>query len=88
MTALGYITGKVESRPCQRCGKHVRFAEHGTAPSDEGPFWLVDEEHDGPCGLPCFGGGVSGREGLARLRAGQVHGHPRRPCPKCVAGSM
>lgn len=62
------MTGKTELRRCPRCDSDVEH--HEMVGMYGGPVLWDCDEHDAPCGLPCFGGGVSGRV----YRSRQVHG--------------
>lgn len=71
-------TGRSEQRTCPRCGASVEHRE-SMGIYGSGPAWHC-EPHNAPCGLPCMGGGVSGRA----YRSGQVHGlwgYPERHYP-------
>lgn len=74
---------------CRRCGVEVEaheggaFVEYRDDSAEFGLRGAVEvvvslDRHDAPCGLPCYGGGVSPRV----YRTGQVHGS-RDACPRC-----
>lgn len=76
-------TGRKHVQPCHLCGVDVEHEEvrglYG------GKSWWLGTQHDAPCGIRCFsGGGARGPDGLARYKAGQLHGlGTGRPCPAC-----
>lgn len=59
---------------CKICGKTVTHFELENVVTST-PIW-DPEEHSGPCGRPCLGGGVEFKD-----IAGGVHGWPEHPCP-------
>jgi hypothetical protein len=74
-------TGRQEHRICPRCKQSVLYKESAFF-GGPASVWLA-EPHSAPCGLRCWGAGVKGREGLAAMRAKQLHGHEKYPCPSC-----
>jgi hypothetical protein len=77
-------TGRREVRPCRACAKPLehREGEAHTHPDDGSApeivtIWTCDP-HDAPCGLPCFGAGVSGRV----YKSKQFH-RSGDDCPRC-----
>lgn len=80
-------TGAKRVGTCGTCGAPVEQHEYvGIYGSP--PAWST-EPHDAPCGLPCFGGGARGREGIAAYREGRMHGlagYPAGTHPATEAG--
>jgi hypothetical protein len=73
-------TGKTKEGTCVRCGAEVELCEF--VGLYEGKSSWKTPPHMSPCGLPCFGGGARGSEGLQAYRTGQMHGL-KSPCPAC-----
>ena len=88
-------TGKQVVRPCKTCGRELehREGEAHTHPDDGSePKWVAVwtcDAHDAPCGLPCLGGGVSGKvyrsknfhvDGCAKCNAAQDEDEPCFHC--------
>lgn len=77
-------TGRSESRPCRCCGRILSYREgeaHKHIESEDEPLeWVTlwrTEQHEAPCGLPCYGAGVPVRV----YRTGQYHNAGE--CPRC-----
>ena len=68
-------TGETRTAPCPKCGAMVT-EQHcvGLYGSEQ---WFRPR-HDAPCGLPCFGAGVSPKA----YRSGQIH-RDAEHCPAC-----
>ena len=77
------LTGRSESRPCRCCGRtlvHYEGEAHTHPDNGSEPQWVPiwrTEQHDAPCGLPCYGAGVPVRV----YKTGQYH--DAGECPRC-----
>lgn len=82
MSEPAAATGRTREAECRQCSE--TFLQSEFVGMYEGKTWWGGmEAHTAPCGLPCFGGGARGRDGLAAYKARKMHGIAGHACPGC-----
>lgn len=78
LVTMAWNTGREEARPCRDCGLVVTHQEFGVS---SGAFHFSAAKHTAPCGLPCFGAGVSGP--VYRSKEFHRKTSEKGSCPRC-----